>query len=437
MLSGNVFTVIINIVIVKALTNKFSTADYGIYALIISFTAFFQLVLLAPVAAAIFPFINEKKENGDYEDFQKEIFDMFIFLVSFLFLICIIVLIINSFISIIPDYWIYFSFVTILFSSTLSWLATLDTFSLANSKIKEYIVLPIINLMIKLIAIVVLYRTNITPERLIFIFSLTQLIWGYLEFKYLKIKGIITCQYKVSLRNLCMFNSPGKREIITYAKNFSLWGIFAWGQTFFDKWFLNHYVGSSTVAIYAVYYQYGFYPFTIFSSLISQYITPIYFSKIGDSQSASSFLKKILTYCIFFMILSCILAEVFAYRLAPFFIRILTNANYLEYIKLFPIIILAGCFYGYGQIITVPLLNSDFVSKVRFPKIGAAILAIALFWCFAPNWGLLGIVLALLISNLFYFITLLIINYKYLSKLKLQISNSVWFPENQQFEVRE
>lgn len=318
MLSGNVFTVIINIVIVKSLTNKFPTADYGVYALIISFTAFFQLVLLAPVAAAIFPFINEKKENGDYEDFQREIFDMFIFLVSFLFLICIIVLIINSFISIIPDNWIYFSFVTILFSSTLSWLATLDTFSLANSKIKEYIVLPIINLMIKLIAIVVLYRTNITPERLIFIFSLTQLIWGYLEFKYLKIKGIITCQYKVSLRNLCMFNSPGKRKIITYAKNFSLWGIFAWGQTFFDKWFLNHYVGSSTVAIYAVYYQYGFYPFTIFSSLISQYITPIYFSKIGDSQSASFFLKKILTYCIFFMILSCILAEVFAYRLAPF-----------------------------------------------------------------------------------------------------------------------
>lgn len=417
MLSGNLLTVFINVLIVKLLTNKYSTEDYGIYSLIISFTVFPQLVIYAPIASAIFPFIKSKKDENKYVEFQRDIFDLFFLTTIVLIILLVILSWINFYTNILSSDKVYICILTLFFSSTLSWLSTLDTFSLANSRIKLYTFFPVINMAIKLIVILFLFNANVIPQTLILFFCLFQLVLCFIEFSYLRKTGILTF-LKWELKRIFNINSVQKIEILKYSKNFFIWGLFGWAQSFFDKWFLNHYVGAGTVAMYAVYYQYGFFPFTIFSSLISQYITPIFFSKTGDFEQEFSFLKRLLFLCILFLIGTSVVMTLLAKYLAPFLIELLTNADYLENIHLFPIIVLAGCLYGFGQIITIPLLKSEFVERVKFPKIGSSLIAMILFFTLTPKLGLLGILLALIISNLFYFVILFSINLKYINNLK-------------------
>lgn len=424
MLLGNLLTIVINIATVKILTNKYSVFDFGTYSLIISFTTLPQLVLFAPIASAIFPFIKQRKEELKYEEFQKNLFELFFLVVIILVFIIFGLLAINLWLNFINNDIIYLVLVSLLFSATLSWLAMLDTFSLANFKIKEYTIFPIINLLLKLIVLGIIFNVKVQPSILILLFGILQFLFCVIEHKFLTKKKILTYVLKFNEIQLLKVSSSQKREILMYAKNFFIWGLFGWAQNFFDKWFLNQYTGSDSVGIYAVYYQYGFFPFTIFSSIISQYITPIYFSKLGDNRSSFSFLKKLILYCIFFLIVFCIALVALAYWVAPYFIEIFTNKHYLVEIGLFPIIVLAGCFYGFGQIITVPLLNSDFVKRIRFPKIASSIAAVILFYMLVPKLGLLGILLSLCLSNLFYFISLFLININYLKKLKGDLDNS-------------
>lgn len=424
MLVGNLTSVILNILIVKILTNKFSIAEFGIYSLIVAFSTFPQLVLFAPISAAIFPFINRKKENNLYNDFQKDMFNLF-FLIGFVLLIILLMVtgltIYGNGLS--PELLAILAS-SFLFSVTLSWLTMLDTFSLANHKVKEFTVFPTVNLLSKFVALIgiMFCKTHVVPAAVILVFCLIQTVLCGAEFFYLRRKKILDYKITFSFKEIVQIKTASKQEVLKYAQNFFLWGIFGWGQSFFDKWFLNYYNGSSSVAIYAVYYQYGFFPFTIFSSIISQYITPLFFSKISRNEEALSFLKRLLNYCVLGLLIFSGVLIILAYYIAPFFIKIFTNARYLESIHLFPIIVLAGIFFGFGQIITVPLLNSDFVKKIRLPKISSAILSVTLFGLLVPRYGLTGILIALLLSNMVYFVSLLVINYNYAGTLASNVN---------------
>lgn len=424
MFIGNIVSILLNIATVKILTNRFSTNDFGIYSITMSFNTFPQLVLFAPISAAIFPFIKKHKEQNNYLGFQREIFDLFYFVVIILLAIIMMIAGLSVVIPFLRLNEIYLLLMALFFSSSISALTILDTFSLANSKIKQYVIFPIVNLFLKLLMIAVLFFVHLSPYSLILLFCLIQSFFFVFELHYLRKREIVT--YRISLNISSIFNikTEVKRNILKYSQNFVLWGAFAWLQTFLDKYLLQSYANSSTVAVYAVYYQYGFFPFTIFSSIISQYITPIYFDKYSAGiASILPFLKKLIVRTNIFLIACSFVLPVLAYYIAPFTIKILTSTDYLKFISDFPYIVLAGSFYCFSQIITVPLLGSDQVKKIKFPKIMSSVLAVIFFAILAPRYHLVGIMISLLISNAFYFITIMFANWQYYKQLKDLIYN--------------
>lgn len=422
MFIGNIITVLLNIATVKVLTNKYDTSDFGVYSLSMAFNVFPQLVLFAPISASIFPFVQKHKNEKSYSLFQKQVFDLFYFVVLLLTFLIALFAIFNFYTGLYPFSTVYLLLLSLSFSTTISALTTLDTFSLANSNTKEYVVFPIINMFIKLLMLAVLFQVKISPYNLILLFCVFQFLFFFVELSYLRKKAIVDYMIRINFKDIFTINTEIKKEIIKYAQNFCLWGAFAWLQTFLDKFLLKDYTNSSAVAIYAVYYQYGFFPFTILSSVISQYITPIYFSKTGnDTAGMLVFLKKLLVNTLLFLFITCLILPILSYYIAPFFIRVLTTKEYLKFIQYFPIIVLAGCFYCYSQILTVPLLHSDLVKKIRFPKIASSVLAVILFALLAPKYNLLGILTALMVSNIFYFVVILIAN--------LQFYRSIKFPK--------
>lgn len=421
MIIGNIITIVVNIVMVKLLTNKYSIADYGIYSFTMAFTVFPQLILFAPISASIFPFSKKYKCIDSKSTFQKEVYELFFFITIILLMLLIGFILINNYLDIINKEINILLLLSIFFSFSISSLNLLDSFSLANSNINEYVFFPLLNLSIKVISLLILFYYNyISPTYLIFIFSIIQLVLFIVEESYLRKKGIMN--YKPSSLNLKSFKliTPIKSEILNYSKNFSIWGVFGWLQSFLDKYTLQFYSNNSTVAIYSVYYQYGFFPFTILSSIFSQYITPIYFSKLEvGGVILKTYIKKLLFNTTLVLIFSLFCLPILSFFIAPFFIKILTNENYLEQINVFPIIVLAGVFYCFAQIITVPLLSVVMVNKVKFPKISTSILAILLFYILVSKLQLLGIFLALLISNFYYFTLLFLMNIKIYKEIKI------------------
>jgi O-antigen/teichoic acid export membrane protein len=421
MIIGNIITISVNVAMVKLLTNKYSTTDFGIYSFTMAFTVFPQLILFAPISASIFPFSNKYKSLDSKSTFQKEVYELFYIITIILVLLLVGFIILNYFLEIINTGINILLIISIFFSFSISSLNLLDSFSLANSNIKEYVFFPLLNLTIKVFILFILLNFNyFTPTCLILIFSIIQLILFVIEESYLRKKGIMN--YKALSINVKSFKliTPIKTEIYNYSKNFSIWGLFGWLQSFLDKYSLQYYCNNSTVAIYSVYYQYGFFPFTILSSIFSQYITPIYFSKLeigGDI--LKSYIRKLLFNTTLVLIVSLICLPLLSVFIAPFFIKTLTNENYLENINDFPIIVLAGVFYCFAQIITVPLLSVLGVKKVKFPKISTSILAVCLFFILVSKFQLLGIFLALLISNFYYFMILFFMNIKTYKEIKL------------------
>lgn len=412
MLTGNVLTILINILTVKILTNKLSTADFGSYSLIISFSTLPQLVLYAPISSAIFPQLQNKNGGEDYVALQKDIFDLFLLVASCLSIAFVGIYLLSLIVPTASSDLIVVGFIATLFSTSLSFLGTLDTFSLATHHIKEYLALPLLNIFVKLLILCGLYSIQVSPERLVVIFIVVHLLLSVLEYHFLRHRKIITYRFRAKMYDIFTLNTPKKIEILTYASNFFLWGVFGWLQSFFDKWILNIYIDKNAVAIYTVYYQYGFFPFTVMSSVVSQYITPLYFKNIYEDEKRR-FMKRLLKFSVVSLLAILVVAGSLSYFLAPYFIGLLTNEAYLKYINLFPLIVFAGCFYGLGQIITVPLLDSDLVKKVRFPKIFTAVVSVMLFWTLISIMGFSGILTALIMSNVLYYGLLFLISHKH------------------------
>ena len=421
MLVGNLISTVLNVFIIKLLTNKFSTADFGSYSLIMSFTAFPQIVLFAPLSASIFPFFKNRCDKGHYRLFQKDIFDIFFFINIGLLLLTLFFYLSNLLLNIWPTNIANLLILAMIFSSTISALTILDTFSLAHAKIKEFTFFPIFNLLLKLILIAIIFKANITPYQMILLFSFVQAGLFVFELYYLKKKKIINYIPQVNLKSIFDVNTESKREIFKYSANFCLWGFFAWMQSFSDKWILQKNASSTDVAIYAIYFQYGFFPFTILSSVISQYISPLYFSRLGNQESLLDFMKKLLKFTVVFSIAMLVALPLISYYISPIIVKLLTNEQYLAKIHLFPIIVFAGCFFCFAQILAVPLLNAALVKQVRLPKIMSSVIAVILFWFLVPQYGILGIIATLVIINLLYFLIIFIYNLKYLFKLKLQV----------------
>lgn len=417
MFIGNIITTLLSVFMVKLLTNKLTVSDYGHYSLIMSFVSLPLMVAFAPLSAAIYPFIQKRKNINRYFNFQNDIFELF-YLINIIMLLCAsIAILLAYFFHNLNLVIVENIMLAILFSSTMGAVNILDTFSLANTNVRDFVVFPIINSTLKIVLVIILFKVDISPEGLVLLFSVLQSVLFVFEYKFLKKNKTINKISFPEIKKIIDF-SEEKKEVVKYSLNFFTWGVFAWAQGFFDKWMLNQFATKNDIAVYSVYFQYGFFPFTVISSIFSQYITPRYFSCVQDKEELKIFMISFLKANIIFFISALLVIPFVSIFISPTLITLLTNSKYLIYIDYFPYVVIAGCFFGFGQILTVPLLSSELVNVIKLPKILSAVLSLLLLALLIPRHGVLGILISLMISNFIYFIILLIQNVKLLKSIR-------------------
>ncbi len=72
------------------------------------------------------------------------------------------------------------------------------------------------------------------------------------------------------------------RKMYNYGWPFAVTGLFSWVHASSDRWALQIFSSTSTVGLYTVLYQIGYYPISLLANLITQLVMPVLFSRAGD-----------------------------------------------------------------------------------------------------------------------------------------------------------
>jgi len=200
-----------------------------------------------------------------------------------------------------------------------------------------------------------------------------------------------------------------KKQMYAYAWPFAIWGMFTWAQIISDRWALQTFTTTSTVGLYAVLYQLGYYPIAILSGSISQLVSPVLFSRAGGGfdpvrMNSTHRLNHLLVLAILGL---TGLGTVAAFLLHPLIFSLLAAPEYHGVSSLLPWMVLSGGLFATAQMAVLSLLSATATKSLIAPKIVTAFLGILLNFVGAYTFGLYGVICASVMHSIIYLIWIL------------------------------
>ena len=223
---------------------------------------------------------------------------------------------------------------------------------------------------------------------------------------------IVTGSQLIFLRRL--IRPPGKelkafenwgRQIWAFAWPFSVFGVFTWVQQISDRWALQAFTSTQEVGLYAVVFQLGYVPIGLATGMAMSFLGPILYQRSG---SAADHTRNISVHRIAWRItlvglFVTALAFVFAFLLHEWIFHLLVAAKYHTVSYLLPWIVLAGGIFAAGQMLALKLMSELKPAAMIVAKIVTAILGVGLNIYGASQFGLQGVVAALVAFSGIYF----------------------------------
>ncbi len=246
--------------------------------------------------------------------------------------------------------------------------------------------------------------------------SSTIAIWGYVAAALIVMLSRFFFFRKriLSLRGALIDSQPTKeknwaRQMLSYAIPMSSYGIFTWAQQSSDRWVLAFWLDTSTVGLFAVLYQLGYYPLQLISEFTTQLISPILFSRAGDGldRARMSTTIKLNNLVISGAIVFSLFASIIAFFYHEQLFRFLAAPEYRQVSVFLPLTVIASGLFAAGQIGALSILISTNTKLLIAPKIGISISGIILNIIFVYFWGIAGVVMAGLVVSFVYLVWIL------------------------------
>jgi O-antigen/teichoic acid export membrane protein len=199
--------------------------------------------------------------------------------------------------------------------------------------------------------------------------------------------------------------SPGwVRSIASFTWPISTFGIFTWLHLSSDRWALHTFAGKQDVGLYAVLYQLGYYPMSLATDMLTQFLAPIFFQRAGDATDPerNTGVRRTcwrLTAVSLLTTGATVLVAAVLHR--PIF-RLLVDSQYASASRYLPWMLLAGGIFAMGQALALILLSEIRTRAMSVAKIVTACLGIVLNVLGAYRWGLAGIVAANLVFSVIF-----------------------------------
>ncbi len=217
----------------------------------------------------------------------------------------------------------------------------------------------------------------------------------------------------ISKINIEIKDNKWQEKIWKFSWPFATYGILTWTQLSSDRWALKLYTSSREVGLYAALYQLGYYPMSLATGMIGQFLSPIFYQRAGDATDSqrSSSVKKL----IWKFTSSSLLLTGFAFLIALlfhsqiFYILVATKYGVISY--LLPWMLFSGGVFAAGQILTSNLMINLRTKSIIIVKMATALSGIIFNFVGAYWLGINGIVIASVLFSVIYFIWIVILFY--------------------------
>jgi O-antigen/teichoic acid export membrane protein len=163
------------------------------------------------------------------------------------------------------------------------------------------------------------------------------------------------------------------------------------------------------VGLYAALFQSGFGPMTLAFNVLIHFFIPILFSRAGDGSDVSQIndARNLNVRLIgFFLVLSFAAFSVTAAFHRPLF-SLFVAPQFRSVSGLFPVLVLSGGLFSCGQLASIQILSGTTSNQLILPNIGSAVTGTLLTIVAAAYWGLVGVVIASLVSSIIYLVWVL------------------------------
>lgn len=201
-------------------------------------------------------------------------------------------------------------------------------------------------------------------------------------------------------------SSNWMKRIWAYSLPVSVWGVFTWTQQISDRWALQQFTDAQEVGLFAVVFQLGYVPIGLALGMVTNFLGPILYQRSGNLTDAvrNKSVHLIAWRITLLGLLVTILGFVLALLFHNWIFLLAVSPDYQAVSYLLPWMILAGGLFASGQILSLKLM-SEMKSGVMAPaKIATAILGVALNIYGAAQFGLQGVVGAMVMFSCIYLI---------------------------------
>ena len=410
-LFGQISVVVGSIVGLKVLTTYLNPAEFGEITLSLTITVFINQLIFGPLTNSVTRYYAKAQKRKSLKNYFQSIFDLSTksgVLILILCLISLITLVIFK-----QNKLILIVLITLSYSFIIGLNSMLNGVQTAARNRSIVAISQGSVVWLRFIFGIILF---------LFIFRSTSFVLlGYL------IASIIVLIFQ--LKSFVNRNAPlqdfsinlklketdvWQKRLLNYSLPFTYWGLFTWALLSSDKWALQFFGSLKEVGLYSALYQFGFGPLLLLNSFLDQFIAPLVFERISKNSNNRE-MRKIVFWFVFkisgivLSLMVLVSSVLFVFHDSVF--SLFVGKNYVISAYLLPYIWLAGTFFCTGQLMTIYIYAIKTSKALLNIKIFNSILGISLNFLGACYFGINGIIIALLITNFLYLLSVLRLSY--------------------------
>ena len=398
-ITGQIFSIIGSLLIIKILTNVLSVEDFGELSLAFSIAAFIVQIVMGGLINGFSRFFSIAFSKNDLFQFSIAVKKLLGrgSLVLFLIFLFILIFRLNLFRNN-NDIILLLLFIYSLLSSYVSSFSGILGAARQRMSVTIYSTLELFFKIVFLLIFSIFGRSNL-------ITILISNIIAQLLIIILQISSINSLIFN-SIKQISNIATNWSNEIWKFSYPFSVWGIFTSLQVSSDKWALNKFSNLNSLGAYSIIYQFGWAPIALITNLLMTLVSPILYNRAGNLESQEKIESSYnLLMKLTIISLACTFVAFFiAFLIHDSIFKIFVSKDFRFFSYLLPYVILASGFYSTGQLLSIKLLTELNSNRLKTIKISTAILGILFNIFGAYFYGIYGVLIGLNLFSLIYFI---------------------------------
>ncbi len=395
---GQIATVAGSLVLVRVLTEYLSPTQYGQLALGLTAAGFVNQVVMGGLGGGISRFYSVAAEKQDLAGYLNASSRLMVYATGGILLISLVL--IAALCSLGYDQWLGLAAGALVFSVLGGYNGALS--GIQNAARQRAIVAfhGGTDAWLKIgLAVAVMYWLGHTATAVVIGYSCSLILITFSQLIFLR-RTVSGANEKPATNNQWL------QQIWLYSKPFTIWGTFTWMQLASDRWALQTYSSMTEVGQYAVLFQLGYTPIAIVTGLVVNFLGPIMYQRSGDATDMlrSASVHRLSWQMTQLALVVTLIVVTSTYFLHDFLFDWLVAAQYRDCSYLLPWVGLAGGLFAAGQTLSLKLMSEMKSSMMTSAKITTALTGTLLNVIGASLAGIDGVVIALIIFSLSYFV---------------------------------